>query len=657
VAHDGAEAWHLLQQAAAPWLAILDWLMPGLNGIDVCRKVRQWDYTPYVYLILLTSKEQQEDIIAGLKAEADDYLIKPFDPQELEARLRAGQRILDLQAALLTSLEQLAQAHQREVEIGAKIQQTLLLGQPPGDLAGAQVAVLTIPSQPVDGDLYDFFQYNARCLDIVVGDVMGKGVPAALLGAAIKSAPLRALSRLLAASAQNALPEPEDIVGLVHRDITRQFISLNVFATLCYGRFDLEQGRLVLVDCGHTKPVCFRHRTGTCEILQGDNMPLGFSEQESYRQAVFPLEAGDMVVFYSDGVTEARNTAGAFFGVDRLMEVIHAQHHLEPEHLIDAIRRAVSAFTETGTWADDLTCVVVRLSETVSACPLVQAQCEVTSAATELVRLRAFVHTFCQELPVRLLDEEGVSQLELAVTEAASNIMRHAYHGRTDQRIQVTADAFADHVCLQLWHHGTAFDPAMVQPPVFDGSRDGGFGVYIIAHCVDEVRYVRDEQGENCICLMKFLMGRSLSNNLYNLGLFTLCQQALRTLGVDLTMVEESERDAALGHGGLGRLAACFLDSLATLDMPGYGYGIHHEYGLFQQEIHNGYQQEIPDNWLASGTPWELERIDEACLIPVYGRIEHALDRDGQYNPMWMDWKILIGVPMICRLWAMVGGP
>ena len=113
------------------------------------------------------------------------------------------------------------------------------------------------------------------------------------------------------------------------------------------------------------------------------------------------------------------------------------------------------------------------------------------------------MRTFCQELPVRVLDEEGLSQLELAVTEAASNIMRHAYHGRTDQRIQVTAEAFADRICLRLWHHGTAFDPATVQPPVFDGSRDGGFGVYIIAHCVDEVRYVRDERGENCICLVK----------------------------------------------------------------------------------------------------------------------------------------------------------
>ena len=160
-----------------------------------------------------------------------------------------------------------------------------------------------------------------------------------------------------------------------------------------------------------------------------------------------------------------------------------------------------------------------------------------------------------------------------------------------------------------------------------------------------EARYQQAHTKRLYYLSIEFLIGRSLRNNLSNLGLFDLCQEALRTMGVDWDVVEESERDAALGNGGLGRLAACFLDSLATLDMPGYGYGIHYEYGIFQQEIRNGYQQERPDNWLAYGTPWEIERIDEACLIPVYGRIEHGLDRDGQYNPMWMDWKILIGVP------------
>jgi starch phosphorylase len=144
---------------------------------------------------------------------------------------------------------------------------------------------------------------------------------------------------------------------------------------------------------------------------------------------------------------------------------------------------------------------------------------------------------------------------------------------------------------------------------------------------------------------LEYLLGRSLANNLSNLGLYDLCRDALRDLGADLADVEESERDAALGNGGLGRLAACFLDSLATLDMPGYGYGIHYEYGLFRQEIEHGEQTEKPDNWLAFPTPWAIERPEEARLIPVYGRIEHGVDRRGQYNPMWLDWRFLVGVP------------
>lgn len=160
-----------------------------------------------------------------------------------------------------------------------------------------------------------------------------------------------------------------------------------------------------------------------------------------------------------------------------------------------------------------------------------------------------------------------------------------------------------------------------------------------------EERYQKADVKRLYYLSMEFLMGRSLGNNLSNLGILDRCQEALCKIEVELEEAEESEGDAALGNGGLGRLAACFLDSLATLDMPGYGYGINYEYGVFKQEIDDGYQKEKPDNWLAHGTPWEIARPDEACLVPVYGRIEHALDRSGQYNPMWMDWKVLIGVP------------
>ena len=362
-AQDGAEAWNLF--AAGEFsIVISDWIMPEMDGVELIHRIRACQRPAYVYAILVTSKSQKEDIVEGMEAGADDFVTKPFDRDELRVRLRAGQRVIELETALRASLEELAQARQREAETGAKIQQTLLLGQPPRDLPGARVAALTIPSQQIDGDFYDFFRHSDHCLDVVVGDVMGKGVPAALLGAAIKSYFLRALSQLIASLDQKKLPEPEEIVTAVHTDVTRQFIGLESFVTLCYARFDLESHQVAFVDCGHTKTVHFQCRQGICETLRGENIPLGFSEQEIYQQVAVPVEAGDMFFFYSDGVTEAKNETGEFFGEDRLIELIRAHGGLEPEALIDKVRSAVVAFARTEAFADDVTCVAVKIADT-----------------------------------------------------------------------------------------------------------------------------------------------------------------------------------------------------------------------------------------------------------------------------------------------------
>jgi starch phosphorylase len=144
---------------------------------------------------------------------------------------------------------------------------------------------------------------------------------------------------------------------------------------------------------------------------------------------------------------------------------------------------------------------------------------------------------------------------------------------------------------------------------------------------------------------IEYLPGRLLTNNLINLGIYDLCHETIQQMGSSLELAEESEHDPALGNGGLGRLAACMLDSLATLHMPGYGYGINYEYGLFRQEIDDGYQREKPDHWLAFRSPWQIERPEEVQLVPVYGRVERGVDRSGRYNPMWLDWRWLVGVP------------
>jgi starch phosphorylase len=144
---------------------------------------------------------------------------------------------------------------------------------------------------------------------------------------------------------------------------------------------------------------------------------------------------------------------------------------------------------------------------------------------------------------------------------------------------------------------------------------------------------------------LEFLIGRSLGNNLVNLGLLDACREAMAELGLDLDQAAECEVDAGLGNGGLGRLAACFLDSLATLDLPGFGYGINYDYGLFRQEIRNGEQVEKPDSWRTYASPWQIERPTRAVVVPLYGRVEHGTDRTGTYNPMWLDWRVILGVP------------
>ncbi len=136
---------------------------------------------------------------------------------------------------------------------------------------------------------------------------------------------------------------------------------------------------------------------------------------------------------------------------------------------------------------------------------------------------------------------------------------------------------------------------------------------------------------------LEFLMGRTLGNSLVNLGLMDECHKAMHKLGYDLEQIRELEWDAGLGNGGLGRLAACFLDSLASLEIPGYGYGIRYEYGIFNQKIVEGYQVEAPDNWLRYGNPWEIARPEYLYPVHFHGRVLQYKDRNNRLVNEWLD--------------------
>jgi len=143
----------------------------------------------------------------------------------------------------------------------------------------------------------------------------------------------------------------------------------------------------------------------------------------------------------------------------------------------------------------------------------------------------------------------------------------------------------------------------------------------------------------------EFLTGRSLGLCLLNLGLYEAAQSFALTRGFDLGAILESEGDPGLGNGGLGRLAACFMDSLATLELPAAGYGIRYDFGMFEQRIEDGRQVERHDNWLAHGNPWELRRYQDAQLVRLGGRVEVRQDDDGRTRYQWLDGRTVIGLP------------
>ncbi len=157
-------------------------------------------------------------------------------------------------------------------------------------------------------------------------------------------------------------------------------------------------------------------------------------------------------------------------------------------------------------------------------------------------------------------------------------------------------------------------------------------------------RYTRQNPKRIYYLSVEYLLGRSLVNNLDNLGIHDLLDQVKLDNPIPLRDVIDCEYDPALGNGGLGRLAACFIDSMATLGLPGYGYGLNYQFGLFKQVFENGYQKELADSWMERSSPWQIERADRACNVPIYGRVVYE-EVNGERRPHWVDTETIVGVP------------
>jgi sigma-B regulation protein RsbU (phosphoserine phosphatase) len=448
-----------------------------------------WDRAERIAAAPVTSRHTVIGFLAVWRHDRECEFGAPFS-RLLEAITYQASMLLesDRLNRTMRENERLAQ----EIEIASSIQQTLLFGNPPRKMPGVRICSFSAASQRIDGDFHDFLKHRDRCVDVLIGDVMGKGIAAALLGAATKNQFLRAVANL-AIRSHGGTPSPGAIVQRAAVRIEDQLIALERFVTLCYARFDFDRGLLEFVDCGHTGIILHRRQTGEILFLRGDDLPIGAMPGFKCTQISHEVMPGDTFLLFSDGVTETRSPDGEFFGEENLQECVASWSALGPDILLDQIRKRTSAFAENLPQTDDFTCIAltVRLDKDQPAAA--HGEREFRCNLDELAPFREWTAGFAAEIPGGGLDPESMSQLELACTEAFVNCVAHGSRDGCFEPVRAAALIHPHHITIELRHKGPQFDSLEIPEPSFDGSRDGGFGTYIIFHLADEVTYSRED--------------------------------------------------------------------------------------------------------------------------------------------------------------------
>lgn len=392
----------------------------------------------------------------------------------------------------------LGESRRSELAIGARIQQSLLVTPPPAELAGLWLSAFNQASQGIDGDFIEIIRTGERYVDLIAGDVMGKGLPAALMGAATKLQISRSIAELISSAPRGEwLPEPAEIVSAVHRAMTPNLQRLEAFVTLCYVRFDRELGQVTWVGCGHEEAVLHR-RAGTLQVLANQHPPLGVLDDTLYTQNAIGFDAGDMILLYSDGVTDARRIDGERVGRHRLVNAFCELRsvHNTPASILHSLRRDLLSGDVEKT--DDVTLALIESVDSARCAHRTELAVQVEA----ILELRAFVTSLAS---LAGLTDQAVALFEVAVVEAFSNVVQHATgipHGSVVEVVVCRSD---DRFEVDLVHLGDAFEPPISIGEV-DLSRypEGGFGLSIISAACDEVQYLR-AGGVNTIRLTKCL--------------------------------------------------------------------------------------------------------------------------------------------------------
>lgn len=375
-----------------------------------------------------------------------------------------------------------AASRQRELTIASRIQSSLLVQPPPPLLPGFQLSIHSQASQQIDGDFVEVMNVGGGCVDLVAGDVMGKGMAAAMIGAATKLQISRSIVELLLrqVSASRNLPTPAAIVASLHEAMTPSLQALDAFVTLSYVRLDSSRNELTWVGCGHEEGFLADAR-GQVVRLQNQQPPVGVVQSQDYTQQTCPFEPGQWLMLCSDGVADAIASDGRRIGQEPITRELEKRvcQHASPAAVLHGVRCELMGHGVSA--GDDVTMVVVkREADTL-------ARAELPASLDSMRSLRRFVE---RELARTGLKPDESAVLLVAAVEAFTNIVRHGLGRPPGTPLEVIVQHEAHAVTVEMVHLGEDFQP----PPHpaetnFGEFPEGGFGLNIIHRAADRVQY------------------------------------------------------------------------------------------------------------------------------------------------------------------------
>lgn len=364
-AADGMEAWERLQNEPISFV-ITDWIMPKLDGLGLCRRIREAKFARYIYVILLTAKNSKDELIKGMEAGADDFLIKPFNAGELKVRIRAGERIVKLESNLEEQNKKLQEAYSRireDLDAAVKMQRGLL---PSSALTipGFRFEWIFTPCHFVAGDIFNFFQLNERQMGFYILDVAGHGIPAAMLSVTLSKvlSPMSSqgspLMRFIPDPPHYDIATPAEAVQALNQLFQSEDDAMHYF-TMVYGIVETRSARMLLTQAGHPSPI-YQPRGAKAELLGTGGFPVGMLPDVKYGELDLTLHPGDRLFLYSDGIPECTSKHGEHFSVDRLMALLEEWRDRPLRDVIAGIEQTLGRWRGGDEFEDDITLLALE---------------------------------------------------------------------------------------------------------------------------------------------------------------------------------------------------------------------------------------------------------------------------------------------------------